>query len=206
MASEGADQRGALGRWSVSGSARRNTAHNSPHFWNRMDGVYDHYTKYENGGGPGEQFQNVGKQGGGGATSLLSRDVQQCSGQWQSESQRARDKIQRTKKEGENDRGEERGRRGGELVRRTLSKMADSHAASNGTAASPGGMSNGGDGLLEPMKYIVVTGGVVSGLGKGVTISSIGRMLKNCGLRTTSIKIDPYLVGVCSVYSTTSDR
>ena len=44
------------------------------------------------------------------------------------------------------------------------------------------------------MKYIVVTGGVVSGLGKGVTISSIGRMLKNCGLRTTSIKIDPYLV------------
>ena len=44
------------------------------------------------------------------------------------------------------------------------------------------------------MKYIVVTGGVVSGLGKGVTISSIGRMLKNCGIRTTSIKIDPYLV------------
>jgi CTP synthase len=44
-----------------------------------------------------------------------------------------------------------------------------------------------------PMKYIVVTGGVVSGLGKGVTISSIGRMLKNCGLKTTSIKIDPYL-------------
>lgn len=44
------------------------------------------------------------------------------------------------------------------------------------------------------MKYIVVTGGVVSGLGKGVTISSIGRVLKNCGLRTTSIKIDPYLV------------
>lgn len=43
------------------------------------------------------------------------------------------------------------------------------------------------------MKYIVVTGGVVSGLGKGVTISSIGRMLKGCGLRVTSIKIDPYL-------------
>lgn len=44
-----------------------------------------------------------------------------------------------------------------------------------------------------PMKYVVVTGGVVSGLGKGVTISSIGRMLKGCGLRVTSIKIDPYL-------------
>ena len=43
------------------------------------------------------------------------------------------------------------------------------------------------------MKYVVVTGGVVSGLGKGVTISSIGRMLKGCGLRVTSVKIDPYL-------------
>lgn len=43
------------------------------------------------------------------------------------------------------------------------------------------------------MKYIVVSGGVVSGLGKGVTISSLGRMLKGCGLTVTSIKIDPYL-------------
>ena len=43
------------------------------------------------------------------------------------------------------------------------------------------------------MKYIVVSGGVVSGLGKGVTISSMGRMLRGCGLRVTSIKIDPYL-------------
>mmetsp|Transcript_6125 Transcript_6125/g.10788 ORF Transcript_6125/g.10788 Transcript_6125/m.10788 type:complete len:565 (-) Transcript_6125:222-1916(-) len=43
------------------------------------------------------------------------------------------------------------------------------------------------------VKYIVVTGGVVSGLGKGITISSLGRMLKCCGLSVTSIKIDPYL-------------
>lgn len=43
------------------------------------------------------------------------------------------------------------------------------------------------------MKYIVVTGGVVSGLGKGVTISSMGRLLQSCGLRVTAIKIDPYL-------------
>jgi len=43
------------------------------------------------------------------------------------------------------------------------------------------------------MKYIVVSGGVVSGLGKGVTISSMGRMLRGCGLKVTSIKIDPYL-------------
>jgi hypothetical protein len=39
------------------------------------------------------------------------------------------------------------------------------------------------------MKYVLVTGGVVSGLGKGVTASSIGVLLKNCGLRVTSIKI-----------------
>jgi len=43
------------------------------------------------------------------------------------------------------------------------------------------------------MKYVVVTGGVVSGLGKGVTISSMGRLLQSCGLKVTSIKIDPYL-------------
>ncbi|EFJ27006.1 hypothetical protein SELMODRAFT_96554 [Selaginella moellendorffii] len=43
------------------------------------------------------------------------------------------------------------------------------------------------------MKYVIVTGGVVSGLGKGVTASSIGVVLQSCGLRVTSIKIDPYL-------------
>jgi hypothetical protein len=44
------------------------------------------------------------------------------------------------------------------------------------------------------MKYVVVTGGVVSGLGKGITISSLGLLLKLSGIRVTSIKIDPYLV------------
>ncbi|KAJ3687469.1 hypothetical protein LUZ61_016633 [Rhynchospora tenuis] len=43
------------------------------------------------------------------------------------------------------------------------------------------------------VKYVVITGGVVSGLGKGVTASSIGVVLQSCGLRVTSIKIDPYL-------------
>eukprot|EP01084_Bolivina_argentea_P026776 49799_1 len=42
-------------------------------------------------------------------------------------------------------------------------------------------------------KFIIVTGGVVSGLGKGIIISSIGKLLQSCGLRLTSIKIDPYL-------------
>lgn len=49
------------------------------------------------------------------------------------------------------------------------------------------------------MKYLVVTGGVVSGLGKGITISSLGVLLKAAGLRVTSIKIDPYLVSLPAV-------
>ena len=46
---------------------------------------------------------------------------------------------------------------------------------------------------VDYMKYVVVTGGVLSGLGKGVTASSIGVLLKSAGLRVTAIKIDPYL-------------
>ena len=45
----------------------------------------------------------------------------------------------------------------------------------------------------ERMKYVVVTGGVLSGLGKGVTVSSIGRLLISRGYSVTAIKIDPYL-------------
>ena len=43
------------------------------------------------------------------------------------------------------------------------------------------------------MKFIVVTGGVMSGIGKGLTASTIGLLLKNMGFVVTSIKIDPYL-------------
>jgi CTP synthase len=43
------------------------------------------------------------------------------------------------------------------------------------------------------MRYIVVTGGVMSGLGKGITAASIGRLLMNRGYRVTAIKIDPYI-------------
>ncbi|XP_037090024.1 CTP synthase 1-A-like isoform X2 [Pollicipes pollicipes] len=43
------------------------------------------------------------------------------------------------------------------------------------------------------MKYILVTGGVISGIGKGVIASSIGAILKGVGFRVTSIKIDPYI-------------
>ncbi|MGI6261164.1 MAG: CTP synthase [Acutalibacteraceae bacterium] len=44
-----------------------------------------------------------------------------------------------------------------------------------------------------PTKYIFVTGGVVSGLGKGITAASLGRLLKARGLRVTMQKFDPYL-------------
>ncbi|CAB0043915.1 unnamed protein product [Trichogramma brassicae] len=47
--------------------------------------------------------------------------------------------------------------------------------------------------LCNKMKYILVTGGVISGVGKGVIASSFGAILKSCGLHVTSIKIDPYL-------------
>jgi CTP synthase len=43
------------------------------------------------------------------------------------------------------------------------------------------------------MKFIVITGGVVSGLGKGITASSIALLLKSCGKSVSAIKIDPYL-------------
>jgi CTP synthase (UTP-ammonia lyase) len=43
------------------------------------------------------------------------------------------------------------------------------------------------------MKYILVTGGVISGIGKGVIASSIGTLLNSCGIDVTSIKIDPYI-------------
>jgi CTP synthase len=42
-------------------------------------------------------------------------------------------------------------------------------------------------------KYIFVTGGVVSSLGKGITAASLGRLLKNRGLRVTIQKFDPYI-------------
>src|SRR5438128_3515178 len=42
-------------------------------------------------------------------------------------------------------------------------------------------------------KYIFVTGGVASSVGKGVTVASIGRLLKSRGLRVSAMKLDPYL-------------
>ena len=43
------------------------------------------------------------------------------------------------------------------------------------------------------MKYIFVTGGVCSGLGKGITAASLGRLLKARGYKVTIQKFDPYI-------------
>lgn len=42
-------------------------------------------------------------------------------------------------------------------------------------------------------KYVFVTGGVVSGLGKGVCAASLGLLLKQRGLKVAAQKLDPYL-------------
>lgn len=43
------------------------------------------------------------------------------------------------------------------------------------------------------VRYVFVTGGVVSSLGKGITAASLGRLLKNRGLRVSVVKFDPYI-------------
>src|SRR5687767_9696494 len=52
------------------------------------------------------------------------------------------------------------------------------------------GSAHGG---LPLTKHIFVTGGVASSLGKGITASSLGRLLKSRGLRVTMQKLDPYI-------------
>jgi CTP synthase len=47
--------------------------------------------------------------------------------------------------------------------------------------------------FIRVTKYIFVTGGVVSSLGKGITAASLGRLLKNRGLKVTIQKFDPYI-------------
>ncbi|MBX4215469.1 CTP synthase [Candidatus Parcubacteria bacterium] len=47
--------------------------------------------------------------------------------------------------------------------------------------------------MAKRRKYIFVVGGVISGVGKGITVSSIGKILQSRGLAVTAIKIDPYV-------------
>ena len=46
---------------------------------------------------------------------------------------------------------------------------------------------------MPQTKYIFICGGVMSGIGKGITSASIGRILQDKGYKVTNIKIDPYL-------------
>jgi CTP synthase len=47
--------------------------------------------------------------------------------------------------------------------------------------------------MAKNTKYVFVVGGVISGVGKGITASSLGLTLKNRNLKVTAIKIDPYI-------------
>ena len=58
----------------------------------------------------------------------------------------------------------------------------------SGTDVIPGLLHNS-----QPTKFVFVTGGVVSSLGKGLTASSLGALLSSRGLRVTMQKLDPYL-------------
>lgn len=81
---------------------------------------------------------------------------------------------------------------------RTLIQTLCLHTETQGNRSSSQSITD------RAMKYVLVTGGVVSGLGKGVTASSIGVVLKACGLRVTSIKIGflwlylPVVLYLCS--------
>ena len=47
--------------------------------------------------------------------------------------------------------------------------------------------------VSKQVKYVFVTGGVVSSLGKGITAASLGRLLKSRGLKVSLQKFDPYI-------------
>jgi CTP synthase len=46
---------------------------------------------------------------------------------------------------------------------------------------------------MDMSKYIFVTGGVVSSVGKGISVASLGRVLKNRGISVSLMKLDPYI-------------
>lgn len=60
-------------------------------------------------------------------------------------------------------------------------------------ALSSSSSSSSAESKTPEMKYILVTGGVISGVGKGVIASSFGTLLNCCGIDVTSIKVDPYI-------------
>ena len=62
---------------------------------------------------------------------------------------------------------------------------------------------------MAKTKYIFITGGVVSSLGKGIAAASIGALLEARGLSISLIKVDPYInvdPGTCLLYTSPSPR
>ncbi|KAH3744006.1 CTP synthase family protein [Pelomyxa schiedti] len=74
-----------------------------------------------------------------------------------------------------------------------MSASATSCTTNAAAAAATGSGADSGNATPPVVKYILVTGGVLSGLGKGIIASSTGLIMKQSGLRITSIKIDPYV-------------
>ena len=56
--------------------------------------------------------------------------------------------------------------------------------------------------MMAKTKYIFVTGGVVSSLGKGIAAASLGALLESRGLSVSLIKVDPYINAVSYTHLT----
>ena len=63
----------------------------------------------------------------------------------------------------------------------------------NGVMPSPTPQSATGGTTAKQVRYLFVTGGVVSSIGKGITSASLGRLLRNRGFKVAMLKLDPYI-------------
>src|SRR5712671_6789686 len=90
--------------------------------------------------------------------------------------------------------GEDRAARAVARLGERLRNSRLGHAARFHRCGPAGGRATCGRDLKSSgMKYVFVTGGVISSLGKGLTAASIGTLLENRGLKVTLAKFDPYL-------------
>ncbi len=80
-----------------------------------------------------------------------------------------------------------------ERARRRWAAPCAGWGSSRGRLCSRGCVDRSAHGGPPVTKHIFVTGGVASSLGKGITASSLGRLLKSRGLRVTMQKLDPYI-------------
>jgi len=63
----------------------------------------------------------------------------------------------------------------------------------NGPLSTPESISDSPSPAPTATKYVFITGGVVSSLGKGIAAASLGRLLKARGLKVVNQKLDPYI-------------